>query len=130
MGLIPGQLLLVRETAGTGRFLQFLTRCFHKVEYRLEITARLAERMTRHDDPRAAMSFSAMIEGEFDFGPFRKIPLGQKADALGAPVNLMLNKSDGIRKTNRYARALTSPGFAWYSHNQRQLCRLSLGNTE
>ncbi len=64
--------------------------------------------MAGDDDSRAAMPLAPVIEGELDFRADPERPLGQEADSLGRPVDLVLDEVDGVRETNRYARTLAS----------------------
>jgi hypothetical protein len=87
-------------------------RRIDKIEDRFKTSRRLLQGMAGHDDSRTAMPFAAMIEGEFDLRPLRKMPLGKQADSLGRPANLILNQADRIRKTNRDLSRPYILGFA------------------
>jgi hypothetical protein len=87
-------MLLVSQPAITGGFLQLGTGRLDEKEHGLEKSEWMVERVTRHDDPRAAMPFTLVIEGELDFRADPERPLRQEADSFGRPVNLILNQVD------------------------------------
>ena len=105
-------LTITSEIAVTGRFLKLGARGIDKIENRLVATLRFAQRMAAHHNSRAAMPLALMFKGEFDLGSVREMPLGEKTDSLGGPLNLLVCKVDGIGKTNRNSLAFTKPRFA------------------
>ena len=87
-------LVLVSQPAIAGGLLQLGTGRLDEKEDDLEKSERTAQRMTSDDDSRAAMPLPLVIEGEFNFGAHPKRPFRQETDALGRPLNLLLNQID------------------------------------
>ena len=85
---------IVRESAFASCLLQFGTWRLDKIKCRLKMLWRMAHRMTFDDHSRAAISLALVIKGKFNFGAYSKWPLRQKGNALGRPVNLILNQID------------------------------------
>jgi hypothetical protein len=102
-------MLLVSKPAIAGGFLQLGTGRLDEKEHGLEKSEWMVERVTSHDDSRAAMPFALVIEGELDFRAHPERPFCQETDSFGRPVNLILNQIDGIRKTNRHTPTLARP---------------------
>jgi hypothetical protein len=107
---VPGQ------TAVARRFLQFGTGCVDEIKDRFKMSLRSAKGMAGNHDPRAAMTFAPVIEGKLDLGSLLEKPFCQKADPLGAPMNLVLDEIDGVGKTDGNWRFPVSPDFAWGRH--------------
>jgi hypothetical protein len=85
---------LAGKTAGTGGFLEGGTGGLNKKEADLIKSKWTAERTTSHDDSRAAMPFTPMIEGKLDFRTHPERPFRQETDSLGRAVDLFLNQID------------------------------------
>jgi hypothetical protein len=88
------KLVLVGEPASTGGLLQLGTGRLDEKEDDLVKSERTAEWVTGHDNSRAAMPFTAVIESELNFGAHPKRPLREEAHSLGRPMNLILNQVD------------------------------------
>jgi len=87
-------MMVVGKPAIAGGFLQLGTGRLDEKEDGFEKSKWLAERVASHDDSRAAMPFTLVIEGELNFGAHPERPLRQETDAFGRPMNLFLNQID------------------------------------
>ena len=87
-------MLIAGKLARAGGFLEGGTGGLNEKEADLIKSGRTAEWATSHDDSRAAMPFTPMIEGELDFRANPERPFRQETDSLGRPVDLFLNQID------------------------------------
>lgn len=110
--------ILVGQLAIAGGFLELEAGRLDEIEDSLEETGLIGKVTTGHDDSGAAMSFALMIEGELNLGPDLERPFSQQTDTLRRPLDVLLNKMDGVRKTNRDVHALISPCFGSDRHDQ------------
>jgi len=94
LGFALWMLVLVGKPAIAGGFLQLGTGRLDEIEDGLVKSEGTAQRMTSHDDPRAAMPLTLVIEGKFDFRAHPERPLRQETDSFGRPLNLILNQID------------------------------------
>jgi len=94
LGFALGMILIVSKPARAGGFLQLGTGRFDEKEDDLEKSEGSAERVTSHDNSRAAMPFAPVIEGELNFRAHAKRPFREETHSLGRPVNLILNQID------------------------------------
>ncbi len=85
---------LVSKPAIAGGFLQFGTGRLDEKEHGLIITEWTAQRVTSHDDSRAAMPFALVIEGEFHFRAHPERPFRQETHSFGRPMNLFVDQID------------------------------------
>jgi hypothetical protein len=112
---------LRRESAIAGRFLRFAARRFNKIKHRLEMIRRTLQGPAGDHDARAAMTLALMIEGELNFRADGERPLGEKANTLRRPPDLLPDEIDRVGETYRYAPSRVCPDFALDRHNLRLL---------
>ena len=117
LGFAPWIMLLGSKLAIAGGFQQLGTGRLDEKEHGLEKSEWMLERVTSHDNSRAAMPFSTVIEGKFNFRTHPERPFRQETDPFGRPMNLIPDQIDGIRKAYPYLRSLVSPCFALDRHN-------------
>jgi hypothetical protein len=86
--------MLVGKLTIAGGFHQPGTGRLDEKEHGLEKSERTAQWVTCHDDSRAAVPFSPVIEGELNFRSHPERPLCQKTDSLGRPMNLIPDQID------------------------------------
>jgi len=94
LGFGPRIMLFVGKPAIAGGFQQLGTGRLDEKEHSLEKSERMAQRVTSHDDSRAAMPLTLVIEGELNFRAYPERPLRQKTDSFGRPVNLIPDQID------------------------------------
>jgi len=109
--------LLMGKMAIASGFHQFGTGLLNKKEDNLVKPKRLAQRMTLHNNPRAAMPLALVIDGKFNFRALPERPFCEETDAFWRPMNLIPNQIDGIREAYPHPLFLVGPGFARDGHN-------------
>ena len=94
LGFAPWIMLLGSKLAIAGGFQQLGTGRLDEKEHGLEKSEWTAQRVTGHDDSRATMPLTLMIEGELNFRAHPERPLRQETDSFGRPVNLLPDQID------------------------------------
>jgi len=94
LGFALPVVVLAGEPAIAGGFLQLGTGRLDEKEDGLVKPGRLVQRVTSHNDSRAAMPFAPVIKGELNFRANPERPLRQKTDPFGRPVDLIFDEID------------------------------------